>query len=157
MVMRGSNGGNLDPKCELPSYRWFSVSADGGETWTKPEPWTYEDGKPFFSPSSMSALLRHSSGRCFWVGNVSAANCEGNSPRYPVIMGEVEPKGLKLIRSSVLTVDTEQPGDKAQGRLDLSHFTLFEDRKSKEIILVVPRAHGGYKSWEYATIRIAVK
>jgi hypothetical protein len=157
MVMRGSNGGKLDPKHELPSYRWFTLSADGGETWTKAEPWTYDDGKPFFSPSSMSALLHHSSGRCFWVGNVSAANCQANSPRYPVVMGEVDPKGLKLMRQSVLTVDTEQPEDRTRGRLDLSHFTIVEDRESREIVLVVPRAHGGYKSWEYATIRIAVK
>jgi hypothetical protein len=157
MVMRGSNGGQLDPKCELPSYRWCSVSGDGGTSWSKPEPWTYDDGKPFFSPSSMSALIRHSSGRCFWVGNVSASNCQGNDPRYPVVMGEVDPMRLKLIRASILLVDTEQPEDKAQGRLDLSHFTLVEDRQSKEFVVVVPRAHGGYKTWEYATVRIAVR
>lgn len=157
MVMRGSNGGRLDPDGKLPSYRWFSVSSDGGETWTAPEPWTYEDGQPFFSPSSMSALLRHSSGGVFWVGNLSESNCRGNDPRYPLVMGEVDAKTLKMIRSSVLVADTVQPEDKPQGQLDLSHFTLIEDRSTKEIILVAPRAHGGYKTWEYATIRIAVK
>ena len=157
VVMRGSNGGKLDGEFELPSRRWFSVSADGGETWTPPEPWTYDDGEPFFSPSSMSALFRHSTGRYFWAGNLSATNCKGNSPRWPLVVGEVDSKGLKLIRSSVLVVDTKRPEDGPKGRLDLSHFTLLEDRKTGQIILVVPRAYGGYKSREYATVRIALK
>ncbi len=157
VVMRGSNGGKLDGNCQLPSHKWFSVSTDDGETWTKPEPWTYEDGKPFFSPSSMSALFKHSSGRCFWAGNLSTENCKGNSPRWPLVVGEVDSEDLRLIRASVLVIDTKQPEDQARGRLDLSHFTLLEDRKTKQIILVVPRAHGGYKSREYATVRIAVK
>ncbi|MBM4080206.1 MAG: exo-alpha-sialidase [Planctomycetes bacterium] len=156
MVMRGSNGGKADPKCEWPSYRWFSVSTDDGETWTKPAPCTYDDGQPFFSPSSMSTLLRHSSGRVFWVGNVSPTNCQGNSPRWPVVMGEFDPKSLTLLRDSVLTVDTEQPEDKSQGRLDLCHFAVLEDRETREIILTYPRAHNAYKSYEWATVRLAV-
>ncbi len=156
-VMRGSNGGKLDPNFELPSHKWFSISADGGETWTAPEPWCYGDGKPFFSPSSMSTLFVHSSGRCFWAGNLSASNCKGNSPRWPLVIGEVDAKSLRLIRSSVLVVDTKRPEDRTRGRLDLSHFTLLEDRTTAQIILVVPRSYGGYKSREYATVRLAVR
>lgn len=48
MVMRGSNGFKFDEDNKLPSYKWHSVSDDGGETWTKPEPWGFEDGEPFF-------------------------------------------------------------------------------------------------------------
>ena len=51
MVMRGSNGGKADPRHELPSYKWFAVSRDGGETWSAPEPWTFEDGQALYSPS----------------------------------------------------------------------------------------------------------
>lgn len=157
MVMRGSNGGKADPDNKLPSYRWFAVSHDGGVTWSKPEPWTYDDGQPFFSPSAMSTLFKHSSGRSFWVGNLTAENPKGNLPRFPVVMGEVHPRSLKLIRDSVLVVDTELETDKTQGRLDLSHFTLFEDRATKEIVLVYPRSHHAYKSQEWATLRIAVR
>jgi hypothetical protein len=157
MVMRGSNGGKLDPKFELPSHKWFCVSKDGGKAWTKPQTWTYDDSKPFFSPSSMSALLRHSSGRYFWAGNLSSANCRGNSPRWPLVIGEVDTNSLRLIRTSVLVVDTLRPEDRTRGRLDLSHFTLVEDRTNGQIVLVAPRAHDSYKSYEYATIRIAVK
>lgn len=157
MVMRGSNGGTADPDNQLPGYRWFAVSRDGGLNWSAPEPWTYDDGQPFYSPSAMSTLFRHSSGRCFWIGNLTTENPKGNLPRFPVVLGEVHPRSLKLIRDSVLLVDTEQETDRSQGRLDLSHFTLFEDRETKEIVLVYPRSHHAYKSQEWATVRLAVR
>ena len=157
MVMRGSNGGKADPRCELPSYKWFAVSQDGGETWSTPGPWIFEDGQTFFSPSSMSALFRHSSGRCFWAGNLSEHNCQGNLPRWPLVVGEVDMRSLKLVHSSVLTVDTQQPQDKTRGRLDLSHLTLLEDRETKQIILSYPRSYNAYKSNEWATVRLALK
>jgi hypothetical protein len=157
MVMRGSNGGKADPRHELPSYKWFAVSRDGGEAWSAPEPWTFEDGQALFSPSSMSALFRHSSGRYFWAGNLSAHNCEGNLPRWPLVIGEVDRNSLKILHSSVLTVDTVRPEDKARGRLDLSHLTLLEDRETKQIILTYPRSYNAYKSNEWATVRLALK
>jgi hypothetical protein len=157
MVMRGSNGGKADPQHALPSSKWFAVSQDGGDTWSTPAPWTFEDGQAFFSPSSMSALFRHSSGRCFWAGNLSAQNCAGNLPRWPLVVGEVDPRSLKLVHSSVLTVDTQRPEDKNRGRLDLSHLTLLEERETKQIFLTYPRSYNAYKSNEWATVRLAVK
>lgn len=156
MVMRGSNGGKLDPKDELPSYKWYAISDDGGETWSKPEPWCFEDGKPFFSPSSMSSLFKHSSGRCFWVGNMTPVNCQNNLPRWPLVIAEVSTDNLKLIRSSLLTVDTQQKEDLTEGRLDISHVTLIEDRETKEIILTYPRNTNTYKTTEWITVQFSV-
>ena len=47
MVLRGSN----DRRPELPSYRWFSMSHDGGKRWTPVQPWTYDDGRSFSAPA----------------------------------------------------------------------------------------------------------
>jgi hypothetical protein len=105
----------------------------------------------------MSTLFRHSSGRYFWAGNLSAHNCEGNLPRWPLVVGEVDPRSLKVLHSSVLTVDTHRPEDKNRGRLDLSHLTLLEDRETKQIILTYPRSYNAYKSNEWATVRLALK
>ena len=74
MVMRGSNGGKADRRNQLPSYKWFAISNDGGRQWSKPEPWSFDNGRPFFSPSSMSRLFRHPSGRCFWSGTLPDPN-----------------------------------------------------------------------------------
>ena len=157
MVMRGSNGGKLDPNNLLPSYKWYAISADGGETWSNPEPWSFEDGERFFSPSSMSALFKHSSGRCFWVGNMTKVNCQNNLPRWPLVIAEVNTNNLKLIRSSLLTVDTQREEDLTKGRLDISHLTLIEDRETKEIILTYPRNTNTYKTTEWITVRFSVK
>lgn len=163
MVMRGSNwrGSNAEFKGAPgtkapPGCKWLASSVDGGLTWSKPEPWTYDDGEVFFSPSSMSALFRHSTGRIFWVGNLLPANPEGNLPRHPLVIGEVDRTTLRLSRSSVVTLDQEGPGDKPQGRLDLSHVHLMEDRRSKEIVVTYSRAHDSYRRREYALLRLAL-
>ncbi len=161
MVMRGSNAGRAD----IPGRRWFSISSDDGSTWSPPQPWTYDDGEPFFSPSSMSVLATHSSGRVFWLGNVSKTNTNGNDPRLPVVLGEVDPASLRLIRRSVLEVDTKRPEDDQRGRellgdfrgqLDLSHFHVMEDRESHEFVLTYPRAFGGYAKSDWATVRVSI-
>lgn len=152
MVMRGSN--MHDPKVE--ASKWFAISEDEGETWSQPQRWKYDDGTSFFSPSSMSVLLPHSSGRMFWVGNITPENPDGNLPRFPLVIGEVDPQSLQLIRSSVVVVDQKLKEDERQGRLDLSHVHLMEDRETSELILTYPRAHNSYTKREFVLLRLAV-
>jgi hypothetical protein len=141
-VMRGSNySATKDPEYKIPSYKWYSVSNDGGHHWTRPQPWTYDDGKPFFSPSSMSQLLEHSSGRYFWVGNISPSNCRGNDPRYPLVIGEVDRQTLKLIKNTILVIDTKRPDDPKEGDFQLSHWWGLEDRATKDIVIAGARYH----------------
>jgi len=142
-IMRGSNGGPRDPSYEWPSYKWLSVSEDGGYTWSQPKPWTYADGEPFFSPASMSQLFAHSNGRIYWIGNLSAGNCQANHPRWPLVIGEVDPDTRGLIRDSVLTIDTKQPDEED---VNLSHWHLFEDRETGGIAIPTARASKGYES-----------
>jgi hypothetical protein len=133
MVLRGSN----DAKPHLPGYRWHSVSEDEGRTWSPVRPWTYDDGAPFFSPSSMSQLLPHSNGALYWLGNICSANPKGNSPRYPLVIGEVDPARLTLIRDSIFTIDDRQPGEPEV--MTLSNFCAHEDRETAEIVLHMSR------------------
>jgi hypothetical protein len=139
MVMRGSNEGNVS----LPGRKWYSVSNDGGMNWSTPEPWTYSDGSDFYSPSSCSQLLQHSSGKYYWIGNICDHNPNGNDPRYPLVIGQVDPDSLMLIEDTVTLIDTlgGEPGDNSS--LQLSNFRAHEDRVTHEIILDVPRYLGG--------------
>ena len=150
MVMRGSNSHDA----EIPARKWISVSNDQGETWSDAKAWGYSDGSSFYSPSSMSLLTRHSSGRLFWIGNLTPENASGNLPRYPVVIGELDPESLGLIRSSVVTLDAQSAEDRQKGRLDLSHFDLLEDRPSGDFILTYPRSHQSYQSREFAELRL---
>ncbi|NUQ63996.1 MAG: exo-alpha-sialidase [Pirellulales bacterium] len=142
-VMRGSNGGKRDPDCRWPAYKWRSISQDGGRTWSPAEPWKYSDGGEFHSPSAMSQLLRHSSGRIFWLGNLSRQNCCANNPRYPLVIGEVDPQDLGLVKSTLLTLDTLQADD-TQG-LNLSHWLAYEDRQTGDIVVPMRRWTADYK------------
>lgn len=150
MIMRGSN--SHDP--DVPARKWISVSDDQGETWSAAKAWGYSEGGSFYSPSSMSFLTRHSSGRLFWVGNLTPENASGNLPRYPVVIGELDPESLGLIRSSVVTLDEQSAEDREKGRLDLSHFDILEDRPSGDFILTYPRSHQSYQSREFAKLRL---
>ena len=144
-VMRGSNGGSRDPNCRWPAYKWHSVSQDGGRTWSPPEPWKHSDGSEFFSPSAMSQLLRHSNGRVYWLGNLSEHNCCANRPRHPLVIGEVRPRNLGLIKLTVLTLDTLRIDDK-EG-LNLSHWMAYEDRETGDIVIPMRRWTADYKKF----------
>ncbi len=140
-VMRGSN----DVRRHLESRRWFSLSSDGGRRWTKPEPWTYSNGEPFFSPSACSQLVTHSSGRLFWLGNILTENAKGNRPRYPFQIAEVDRKSGMLVKDSVRVVDDRGAGD--DELLTLSNFYAREDRESGEIALHLTRMFAFPNEW----------
>ncbi len=133
MVMRGSNSG----KPALPGRRWTAWSSDAGRTWTEPQPWTYDDGAPFFSPSSCSQLVAHSSGRLFWIGNITPVNPTGNQPRFPLVMGEVDRRSGRLLRATVRTIDDRRAEDGPL--LALSNFSAREDRETNEVVLNLSR------------------
>jgi len=143
LVMRGSNAGKKDPNCQWPSHKWYAVSEDSGKTWTDPTPWKYSDGSSFYSPSSMSVLMKHSSGKIFWVGNISPNNPRANHPRWPLVMGQVDPETLGLMKGTVITIDTKLP---EEDDVNLSHANVLEDRQTGNIIIATSRASKGYKS-----------
>ncbi|OPZ86090.1 MAG: BNR/Asp-box repeat protein [bacterium ADurb.Bin429] len=133
MVMRGSN--HSAP--QLPGYRWHAFSEDGGITWSASVPWTWTDGEAFFSPSACSQLLRHSNGALYWIGNISPQNPNSNSPRYPLILAEVDQRTGLLIRDSVSIIDDRRPGE--DEALTLSNFYAREDRENGELVLHLSR------------------
>jgi hypothetical protein len=140
-ILRGSNDKN--PK--LPAYKWACWSKDGAHSWTPPVPWTYSSGDNFHSPSACSQLIGHSSGRVFWLGNLTPANPAGNRPRYPLAIGEVDRSTGLLLRDTVRTVDDRQPGE--DEILTLSNFLAREDRPSREICLHMTRMFAFKDGW----------
>jgi hypothetical protein len=141
MVLRGSN----DRKLSLPGYKWVSYSNDGGFRWTEPKPWTYQNGDPFFSPSACSQLLRHSNGKLYWLGHISATNPRGNRPRYPVYVGEVDQDSGLLIRDSLVLVDDRQPGE--DEILMLYSPYCREDRQTGQIAVHLSRVFAFKDGW----------
>ncbi len=153
MVLRASN----DKRPELPSYRWVSESGDGGMKWSPPRPWTYDNGERFYSPSACSQLLKHSSGKLFWLGNITPANPAGNRPRYPFVIGEVDRRNGLLRKESVRVVDDREEGE--DKILTLSNFYAREDRETRQIALHMTRLFAHPNAWEGDAMlyRIAVE
>jgi hypothetical protein len=142
LILRGSN----DVRPQLPSHRWISHSIDGGWKWTDPAPWAYNTGEVFFSPSSCSQLLAHSSGRLFWLGNITPENPKGNRPRYPFVIGEINRDTGRLAKSSVRIVDTLRAGE--DPILSLSNFYAREDRQTRDICVHMTRLFAKPDGWE---------
>ena len=120
VIWRGSN------TSKTAGRKWFSVSEDGGLTLTEVRELKYDDGTQFHSPSSYHRMIRHCmTGKLYWVGNISAGPPQGNSPRYPLVIAEVDESIPALKRSTVTAIDDRQPGESE--RLQLSNFSLLED------------------------------
>lgn len=134
MVCRGSNN-STNP---VPGHKWRALSRDGGRTWSAPEPFSFDDGEPFFSPASGSRLIRSSrQGRLYWIGNITPTNPDGNRPRYPLVIAEVDEVRCRLRRDSVRTIDDRQPADPS--RVTLSNFRVYEDRETGDFVLSMAR------------------
>jgi hypothetical protein len=123
VVWRGSHTSTT------PGKKFFSLSSDGGLTLSPPTEWRYDDGSAFYSPSSYHRLIRHSqNGKLYWFGNICATPPLGNSPRYPLVIAEVDDESGAILRSTVTAIDDRQPGQPAA--LQFSNFSLLENRRS---------------------------
>lgn len=133
MVCRGSNQNSPS----LPARKWYSVSRDDGKSWSDVDTWTFDDGSDFYSPSSCSQLLKHSNGKYYWLGNISPTNAYSNSPRYPLVIAEVNPDTYLLEKDTLVVIDTLSDGDNTT--LQLSNFFAYEDRVTGDIVLQMTR------------------
>lgn len=133
-------------------HKWHAVSRDGGLTWGEVKRWTYSDGTPFHSSSSFSLLTRHSDGSTYWFGNLSTTVPNGNGPRYPLIVGRVDPETLLLVKDSVTVIDDRRAGDSP--KLHLSNFNVVEDRRNGDFLLRMPRRDDGLQPLLPASVNL---
>lgn len=142
LVLRGSNDANL----ALPGHKWHCYSEDGGRTWTKPAPWTFLDKSAFYSPSSCSQFVTHSSGALLWIGNIAPSNPKGNLPRYPLVAGVVDKASGLLDQNSLYLIDSKTESDHES--LQLSNFYAREDRENGDLVVHCSRlAHASPQGW----------
>jgi hypothetical protein len=135
VVWRGSTHGWDGTVARMPGRKWFSTSGDGGKTLSPVADWKYADGTSFYSPSSIHRMIRHSvTGKLYWLGNICTTPPVGNSPRYPLVIAEVDEERAALKRETVTAIDDRQPG---QGDIQFSNFSLLEDRETHQLELIL--------------------
>ncbi len=143
VVFRGSNMMSEGWKTRIqkgtPSHKWYTFSDDGGKTFAEPVPWHYDNAEVFYSPASISHFLRSTkNGRAYWFGNITGPEAYGNSPRYPLVMAEVDEETGFLKRKTYTVIEDRDPETESEA-LQLSNFGLLEDRETKNIELYLTK------------------
>ncbi len=137
LLMRGSNAG-MDP-VQCPARKWYSVSRDGGLIWSPVSDIRYDTGATLYSPASISTMFRSRvTGKLHWMGNIPEAPPEGNGPRYPLQLVEIDERIPAFKKDTLTVVDDRHPGRDSE-HLQLSNFTVLEDRETGLVELYLTR------------------
>jgi hypothetical protein len=141
LIMRGSD------TPVSPGRKWFSISKDGGHTWSEITDMRYDTGEQFYSPAAIHKTIRSSkTGKLYWIGNITNDPPKGNRPRYPLQIIEVNEDGPSFIKSTLTVIDDRDP-DKDTELVQFSNFALFENRETKEIEMYLTRLGENKEPW----------
>ena len=136
LLARGSNAG----MSEVPGRKWLSFSEDGGESWSAPEPLLDGDGRPVESSATGAALFRSiRTGGLTFIGNIApeGTRADGNWPRSPLVIAEVQESPLRLRRETIAVIDERGPKDTP--RTQISNFRYYEERSTGDVIVFATR------------------
>ncbi|MFO1458598.1 MAG: hypothetical protein U1G08_04250 [Verrucomicrobiota bacterium] len=136
VVWRGSDTAWDGTRIPEPGRKWFAVSSDGGRTLSPVAPWRYSDGTEFYAASSIHRMIRHQgNGRLYWLGNLSLNPPQGNHPRHPLVIAEVDEDAAALRRDTVTVIAQRTP---VQGpNVQYSNFSLLEDRETHALEILL--------------------
>lgn len=139
LLMRGSNTG-LNPMA-CPSRRWYSISSDGGLTWTEVTDMRWDTGEQLYSPASIAHTFRsRRTGKLYWVGNIPDTPPDGNSPRYPLQIVEIdEASTVPSFKRDTLTVIDDRDPEKDSEHVQLSNFSVVDDRETGQVEIYLIR------------------
>lgn len=144
MVARGSNDGMP----EVPGYKWVSFSSNYGKTWSIVVPLRYDNGEHVESSATGSALFRsEKTNKLYWIGNPAIdGQANGNWPRSPLAIFEVQETPFALKRDSMCIIDLRQKEDGPQ--VQFSNFRFFQERSSGDVLVYLSRFGENEKKWK---------
>lgn len=132
VVTRGSNTDIT------PGRKWFSLSTDGGRTLSPLREFGYDDGSLFYSPSSIHCFVRSTkTGTLYWFANITPDPPNGNGPRYPLYVAEIDEDAVAVRKDSLLLVDDRGPNEPEA--LQLSNFSVVENVETHDIEIYLTR------------------
>ncbi|MBN2309580.1 MAG: exo-alpha-sialidase [Candidatus Hydrogenedentes bacterium] len=148
LLCRGSNVGMADE----PGYKWLSFSEDGGESWREAVPLCGDDGEPIESSATGCACFRSiANGKLYFIGNLCARGerAEGNWPRSPLYVAEVQEDPFAIRRDSLTVIDERGPDDSPQTQI--SNFRYYQDRATGDVVVTATRfGERDAKKWKWA-------
>ena len=126
MVMRASN---YKRERDMIGRKFYAVSEDDGRHWSAARPLDYDDGGVMYSSSSVPKLWAHSSGRLYYIGVINARNPEGNGPRAPLCIAEIDRARRCVVRESVCVIDRAR-----EGAADYTNHGVYEDSRGHIVV-----------------------
>ena len=147
IVCRGSNTETT------PGRKWFSISTDGGKTLSPICEFKYHDGTSFYSPSSIHDFIRSSrNGKLYWLANIVPNPPKGNSPRYPLVIVEIDEENIGVKKGSEIIIEDRR--DNEPERIQFSNFSLLENRETFDFEIYVTRlGENAEHSWQAPVYR----
>lgn len=145
-ICRGDNSAFPD----RPGYKWLSFSSDDGATWSAPAPLPATGGDPLESGANGCACFRSlKNGRLYWLGNLAlrGERPNGNWPRSPLCLVEVQAEPFALERETIFAVDERNFNDSP--RVQLSNFRFYQDRQTGDLVIFLSR-YGELSEREWA-------
>ena len=132
VVCRGSNTSTT------PGRKWVTTSTDGGQTLSPIQEFKYHDGSSFYSPSSIHHFIRSTrNGRLYWITNIVPEPPQGNRPRYPLVMTEIDEAKIAVRKGSALIIEDRRENEPE--RIQFSNFSLLENRETLDFELYMTR------------------
>ena len=140
VVMRGSNwlapGSRMEPG--TPPYKWYTYSDDGGKTFVPAVPWHYDTGEAIYASATPSYFIRSTkNGKLYWTGNITDHTADGNYPRFPIVIVQVDDTYGYAIRDMLTVIDTQR--DYESDKVQLTNHRMLEDRETKNIELYLEK------------------
>jgi hypothetical protein len=150
VVNRGSNARSDGWKTRIepgtPGFKWYCYSDDGGHTFTRPAPWHFDDGEVVYSAATISRFIRSGrNGKLYWIGNITSHIIDGNYPRWPLQIAEVDETYGTLIKDTLTVIDTKRETDSEL--VQLSNFSILEDRETGDIELYLAKIGQFGRDW----------
>lgn len=141
VITRGSNAKMSwygEDFVKMDGHKWYAYSDDGGKTFSEPIPWRYDDGTIIHSSATCARIVRDpKTGRRYWIGNITSPEVDGNFPRYPLCMVELERTTGLAVKSSFTIIDTKREGEPE--RIQLSNFNLLQNRETGELEVMLSK------------------
>jgi len=123
-----------------PGRKWYSISRDGGDTWTEISDFRYSSGEQFYAPSSFAKMIRSSKNKkLYWIGNISNTLPEGNWPRRPLFIAEFDEEDIGLRKQTLTVIDDYEPQNDASDKVQFSNFSVIENRETGQLELYLTR------------------
>ena len=137
IVFRGSNERLINWHARIipntPGFKWFTISSDGGKTFSQIMPWFFNTKEVVYSSATISSFFKSSkTGHTYWIGNITdPKKTNGNAPRWPLYICQVDDEYGFLKKETLTEVDTRRDGESEE--VQLSNFQLLENRETKEL------------------------